>query len=329
MFLFFLKKLRKIFKSIGKREDKLNNLITYQNFKKNIFKYKIKKHKQIYDNVNFDNIKIVTAITFFFNKTRLDNLNKICENINKISKKNEIFIFTNKISKKDKNLIKKIIKVKINLKIINQTLNDRLLPWYHLTLMKKKILNKNITHFLYLEDDIYFSKTNFSYWLQSRKILKKFNLIPGFLRTEINLKDKEIYAIDVEKFMNIKLLPNIKISNNYSFINHYYPYQGMYLYDRQLMKEHLYGPSSNPDCGHGAFDINKLDKRMINLDLMAKANIGLTYMDVPNGFFNRHMILYDNQKKMIDEKCCINHLSNRYANELSSFGNIKLKNIFK
>ena len=35
---------------------------------------------------------------------------------------------------------------------------------------------------------------------------------------------------------------------------------------------------SNPDCGHGAFNLKYLDKRMINLDLMAKANIGLTYM---------------------------------------------------
>ena len=194
--------------------------------------------------------------------------------------------------------------------------------------MKKFFLDKSITHFIYLEDDIYFSKKNFSYWLQSRAILKKFNLIPGFLRTEINKKNKKIYAADVEHNMKIKLLPNIKLNNNYSFINHHFPYQGMYLYDRELMKEHLFGASSNPDCGHGAFDISKLDKRMINLDLMAKANIGLTYMNVPIGFFNRNVILYNTQKKIIDDKCYISHLSNRYANEHSSFGNIKVKNIF-
>ena len=90
------------------------------------------------------------------------------------------------------------------------------------------------------------------------------------------------------------------INDNYYFVNHTFPYQGMYLYDRELMKEHLFGPSSNPDCGHGAFNENYIDTRMINLDLMAKANIGLTYIDVPEGFFSRMTLLYDKKKSSID-----------------------------
>ena len=35
-----------------------------------------------------------------------------------------------------------------------------------------------------------------------------------------------------------------------------------------------------------------IDKRMINLDLMAKASIGLTYMNVPKGFESRIVVLY-------------------------------------
>ena len=103
----------------------------------------------------------------------------------------------------------------------------------------------------------------------------------------------------------------------------------MYLYDRELMKEHLEGPSSNPDCGHGAFDTNYIDPRMINLDLMAKANIGLTYINTPNGFFNRMVALYNLGKKEIDENCQIKHLSNKYTNEKSAYGNIKLKDAIK
>ena len=73
----------------------------------------------------------------------------------------------------------------------------------------------------------------------------------------------------------------------------------MYLYDRELMKEHLQGPSSNPDCGHGAFDTNYIDSRMINLDLMAKANIGLTYINAPSGFFNRMVTLFNIKEKRL------------------------------
>ena len=64
---------------------------------------------------------------------------------------------------------------------------------------------------------------------------------------------------------------------------------------------------------------------MINLDLMAKANIGLTYMNVPEGFNNRLVTLYNKDQKKIDEASCIKHLSQRYSNEESSFGNIKLE----
>ncbi len=91
------------------------------------------------------------------------------------------------------------------------------------------------------------------------------------------------------------------------------------------MNEHLSGPSSNPDCGHGAFDTNYINPKMINLDLMAKANIGLTYLNVPEGFFNRMVTLYNKSEKEIDKKCLIKHLSNKYSNTKSWFGNIKVK----
>ena len=66
--------------------------------------------------------------------------------------------------------------------------------------MKKLYEREEITHFLYLEDDILIDKLNFNYWINSRKILKKFNLIPAFVRTEVSKKDQEVYAIDfVEK----------------------------------------------------------------------------------------------------------------------------------
>ena len=84
--------------------------------------------------------------------------------------------------------------------------------------MRKLYNRKDITHFLYLEDDILISKDNFNYWVNSRKILKKFNLIPGFIRTEINQETKEIYAIDFVMKTKLKYLPKISINQNYFFV---------------------------------------------------------------------------------------------------------------
>jgi len=329
MNIYLLDRLRKFFKSIGKKEEKINDIITNLKFKK------INKLRSFIDE-SFtpdkevdENYKLASVIGFFYNEIKLPILFKVCESLTTITDKNQIYILTNSITLSQKERIKKNINEKIEIIIIDEPVHDRLLPWYHLNLMKKLYKDKEITHFLYLEDDILFNKSNFNYWINSRKILTKLNLIPGFIRVEVNHKDNEFYAVDFTKENFLKNSPKVKINKNYQFINHKFPYQGMYLYDRELMKEHLEGPSSNPDCGHGAFDTNYIDPKMINLDLMAKANIGLTYINTPNGFFNRMVTLYNLEKKEIDENCQIKHLSNKYTNVKSAYGNIKLKDAIK
>jgi hypothetical protein len=325
MNIFFLEKLRKIYKSLGKKEKEINDLITFKKFKRNSINYKISDHNFNLENITEQKIKFVAAITFYYNESKIDNLIQACKSLGEITSNSEIYIFTNKNSELLINRCKENLSFNVNFEIINQPVNDRLLPWYHVNLMKNFFKRTEITHFIYLEDDILLNKKNFYYWINSRKILKRFNLIPGFIRTEKNFADSKIYAIDFIKKNKIKNLPNLYLNKTYNFINHHYPYQGMYLYDRELMKEYLFGPSSNPDCGHGAYKIDFLDTRMINLDLMAKANIGLTYMNIPEGFYNRLVTLYNKDLKKIDKACCIEHLSQRYSNEESSFGNINLE----
>lgn len=329
MRIYLLERLRKLLKSIGKKEEKIVDLIVQLKNKKNNESEYLLSEEFIPNTQINENFKLAAIIAFFYNEKKLSTLFKVCESLVEISDKSEIYILTNSISTNQAEKIKKGISEKVKIIIIDEIVHNRLLPWYHLNLMKKLYNNEEITHFLYLEDDIMINKFNLNYWINSRKILKKFNLIPAFTRTEINENDNELYAVDFTKENDIKKLPKIKVNRNYEFINHKFPYQGMYLYDRELMQEHLQGPTSNPDCGHGAFDINFLDQRMINLDLMAKANIGLTYINIPSGYFNRMVTLYNNEKKEIDVNCRIKHLSNKYTNLDSLHGNIKLKNAIK
>ncbi len=329
MNIYLLERLRKFFKSVGKKEEKINDLITNLKFRKNDNFTNFTDENFTPDKEITDNIKLAAIIGFFYNETKLPILFKVCESLVKISNKNEIYILTNSISPSQKEKIENGVDEKIKIILIDEIVHNRLLPWYHLNLMRKLYDKEEITHFLYLEDDILFNKSNFNYWINSRKILRKSNLIPGFTRVEINQNNKELYAVDFTKKNNIKKLPKIKVNENYEFVNHKFPYQGMYLYDRELMKEHLQGPSSNPDCGHGAFDTNYIDSRMINLDLMAKANIGLTYINAPSGFFNRMVTLFNIKEKEIDYNCQIQHLTNKYTNLNSLHGNIKLKDAIK
>ena len=334
MIIYLLNRLRIVLKSIGKKEEKLNDLITYFKFKKNSHRFhKITKRnifKIDYDKTKKLSLNIAVTITFFYDEKKIRYLKEVCKNLYSISNNCNIFVITNSISDKQKKILlnkikNKNTKLKIHIHIIKNLINNRLLPWCHIPLMKNLYKNKKYSHFLYLEDDISLSKDNILYWLDARKFLKKINLIPGFIRTEEDKKTKDIYTVDFTSTNKSKFLPKIKIDEDLCFINYKFPYQGMYFYDRELMKEHLNGVSSNPDFGHGAFNINYLNSKMINFDLMAKASVGLIYKDVPKEFLNRLMIPFDLKNKKILNNCLIKHLSNKYTKKNSYYGSIKIE----
>ena len=330
MKIILLNIIRRLFKSFTKRESLIQDAITLEKFKKK-FKHKTSENISLESSrINYKKIKIIVTITFLYNKKKIKNLERIIKNLKLISKNIKIFIITNDVRT---NKIQKILKQKsIELKIItiNKLLHTRLLPWHHIEIMKKEFKNKSNTHFINLEDDILFQKKNFLYWLTSREILKKYNAIPGFVRTEINKTNKKIYLVDFIDKINLNKLPIIKINNKQIFVNHKFPYQGMYIYDRNLMREYLSSEAINPDCGYGGVNINYINKDMINLSLLEKSNIGLTYMNIPEGFNNRMLTLFDRSKNTFDNNCLIHHLSNKYVGQKNSiFSKIQLKTVLK
>jgi hypothetical protein len=325
---FFLNLIRKSLKSLGKKEEIFDDLITYKFFHKNILN-KIDIKKTNFEKFKLEKFKIVVTITFLYDQNKIDLLAKVCQSLNSINKNVKIFIITNEILKQKIDKIYKKINFKVKIIKIDNLINNRLLPWYHIEIMKKQFKDKNITHFINIEDDIILNKENFIYWVNARKLLKKFKLIPGFVRTERNHKDKEIYLIDILKTTKISRLPKFELSKEYCFLNHKFPYQGLYLYDRDLMKEYLSSPATNPDCGHGGLNLNYLNKKMINHSLLEKANLGLTYIHLKKGFHNRIVILFDRKNNSISKLCCVKHLPNKYTNENNSvYGKMKFKDAF-
>ena len=333
MLIYLLNRLRVIIKSIGKKEEGLNDLITYFKFKKNSPQLDELNKNNIF-NIDYNkteelSLNIAVTIAFFYDEKKIKYLKEVCKNLYSISSNCNILIITNNISDKKKKILLRKVKdkntaININIHIIKNLINNRLLPWCHIPVMKNLYKNKKYSHFLYLEDDISLSKDNILYWLKARKVLKKVNLIPGFIRTEEDKKTKNIYAVDFTSINKSKFLPKIKINKNLYFINYKFPFQGMYFYDRELMKEHLNSVSSNPDFGHGAFNIQYLNSKMINFDLMAKASVGLIYKDVPKEFLNRLMIPFDYENKKILNNCWIKHLPNKYTKKKSLYGSIKV-----
>ena len=147
MNIFILKKLRKLFKSLGKYEYKILDKITLlENKKQNKIKnitLDDNKFLQIEKNLSnplFNPEKISIVICFHYNKKRIKNLIKICKNISSYRFSKDISIITNNINNKQSKFFKKQINKKLkkySLVKIKNNPEPNLLPWYCINFMNR------------------------------------------------------------------------------------------------------------------------------------------------------------------------------------------------
>jgi hypothetical protein len=268
-------------------------------------------------------IRLLICITFYYKFDRLIYLQKSLESLSNIDVDKQIFIITNTFDSDE--LLSIQAHINSNTTTIKSYENghDFLLTWSHFSLMKKNL--NEFTHFLYLEDDIEFSIKNLNYWIDAREKLKYARLIPGFFRIE-KLNDFNIISTDVIKPMSLYDCGLIDIGNSETFISIVYPYQGMYLFDRELMNEFLESKDFNPD-----FNQNSSIKfwNGINFGIREKSALGLTYISIPVGFKSRIVLPFDFKNGGLNETCFIHHLPNNYATDINSpFGKVNINNLF-
>lgn len=309
--LILLKFLRKIFRSLAKLEYYFIDKITLKNF--------LLKKKIILENygLNANNLtlpknlepkKIQIVICFFYRERRLKILKNIIATLMKIKFNKKITVVINNTTKKNISKTKKFLGIFSNFldfKIISVLPEPNLLPWYCFEILKKKYFEKNNSHFLYIEDDILLNNDSLNYWILSRNILKKFKLIPGFLRYE--LKKNHKYFIDQRGNINLNKAPKVYLKNsNINFFNPKFPYSGICMMDKNLMKELIFDKSVGIDYGFH----HKIMRTMYPIKELANIIIG--YINVPEGFYNRFLIPFD-QNNNIPDYCLIEHLDKKYT----------------
>ena len=331
MIIFFLKRLRKLFKSIGKLEyEIIDKLKLIEKNEDNKFK-KFNIDKQIFlnflksnQNRNCPN-KLAIVICFFYNQKKIKILRKTVSNLKLLKFKKNLTILTNQLNLNQKKTLINLVKTyygNFNLIEIKNLPDDNLLPWYSINVMKKKFKDKNNSHFLFLEDDILITQNNINYWVFFRKILNKFGLVPGFIRYE-NFNKKKI-SVDNPKKLNLNLNPVLfTLNKKNGFINSKYPYQAMYIMDRPLMGEYLKSNATKIDF---SFSNNFMKNTYPIKEL---ANISFSYLNIPKGYHNRLVVPF--VKKKLPDYCLIKHNETKYVkyNKLTKkgYGTIDIDNL--
>jgi hypothetical protein len=190
-----------------------------------------------------------------------------------------------------------------------------LLTWVHKKLMYEKFLDASYDYFMCIEDDMEVTELNMRYWRDNREKLKPYGVYPSFIRVEWNMQYEDWAMADSvrgDRF-SVKAHPRIEFKDGYSFLNIGRTYQGMFLYDRELMTEHVSSKTFSlskfvPDWQ------TRIRNEIWPLGLTEAAVMGLTSVNVPSGYISRNFIPYYSKYLMIDPSCYVHHLPDKYTN---------------
>ncbi len=184
--------------------------------------------------------------------------------------------------------------------------------------MRERFADPSYTHFMCIEDDMEVTPTSFNYWLEGRarlKVVSPYNIYPSFLRVEWNTQARQWAATDAiqgDRF-SIKGSPRLLLDEGYGFINLGRTYQGMYLYDRELMQEHIASASFDLDSYVPDWK-RRIEHTTWPLGLTEAAVMALTKVDVPAGCHSRNFVPFYPKYQIIDPCCFVHHLPDKYTN---------------
>lgn len=272
-------------------------------------------------------MKLLIVIAFHFNPEKIELLKKVVSLHPAITDQVECIVTTNSVKSSEldeiMHLTPKAENYKLEVVSFPNLPHPWLLPWGHKQIVKEKFSDPSYTHFLYIEDDMGFNRMNFDYWLESRELIKDTGLYPSFNRVEFNgVRNLWVLVDQVEPISALETGVISRSNENKFFMNLKNPYQGLFLYDRELMLEHI---------NSYTFDINKYGR----VDLIdhnpewpgggvaERANFALTFDSIPSGFTSRSAVCVIENLGILDPRSFVHHLPNKYTNlDNSCFGRV-------
>ncbi len=196
-----------------------------------------------------------------------------------------------------------------------------LLPWAHKHLISDRFLNKgsSFTHFIYVEDDILTSFDNFCYFVKYREALKDKRLIPSFQRIEYNDADNRLYLVDQIGVGDFSYRNRVDV-DGYAFVNLDYPYNAMFILDRELALEYVESPS---------FDRVRSKVVRPDWDVATRAAMGLCFENPPPGFTTRYVSPVDPSTLTTPYWSWVYHAPNNYTKDrLKPFSKTRTDQLF-
>jgi len=193
------------------------------------------------------------------------------------------------------------------------------LTWAHKALIPDVFLAEGspYTHFVYLEDDMRFSRTNFAYFLKCRPLLAPHGLLPSFLRVEYSSAAGELRFSDYRQRIDPVQQRGVEADGR-RFVA-VTPYCALYVLDRSLARQHVASP---------AFD-KEASKALSRWAVRERAAAGACWDQPPRGFRSRYVVPIAAGGESFAAECWVPHLHASFADkEGTRFGKIPVHQAF-
>lgn len=254
-------------------------------------------------------MQLVICLTFHYVECRRKYLHKAAAHFPFFADQVELAVFTNTSEPEQVSSILDSLPRAENFSATVHSI-ERLSHPYMLTWAHKNYLRYVATHrrdvdaFMYTEDDIEIRPRTLAYWFAERETLRPFGLYPSFFRVEKHPDTGSLISVDIEAPMDLSKWPRAQIRDDLYYYNFSNAYQGMYVFDRELMEEHLQGPAVNPTWGPW--------------DTRENAAQGQAFVNIPNGFEARNVFPVNPLTWQLDPLCLVYHLPNNYVQDPAS-----------
>ena len=195
--------------------------------------------------------KICMHITFFYDETRFQCLNKIIDEAGKYRYTTHIFIHTNQFFEKNDFLLN--TSPHVNVSVVFHDLGGEhpfYLSWKCRILLKEQL--NSYDYFMYMEDDTLVHENALEYWFQHKDVLLQNGFNLGFIRVNKNEKGVECMVDFPKKIANYVC----KIENNTYIVNNEHPYCGFWIYDKNEFTKFVNSVFYNPENIKG-YDIRE------------------------------------------------------------------------
>ena len=280
--------------------------------------------------------KLWVAVTAHNPLMRLDPLLNVLSNYEKFPHEVKITIYIDYNSQNQVELLESIFetfkKINIIVKVAEPVYENWYLTWAHKLDLATAILNREADYYIYQENDMLLTISNFNYFQKWKPVLAKRNLEPGFFRYE-NFAGKKI-PFDNHKIHSLtKETPNIWTDVGFKvpvflvmdreidfFVQLPNAYYAAMILTQEDGLKYIKSKSYDPGLSYSRVVLQ-------NWPLADRSSMGLGFENVPDGLMHRRCIPVAKEgDKYIPHSCgMICHDDQKYSKTFVE-NNIKLLN---